>query len=301
MITDLLAEARRHAGWVLGIPALVGALVIGVGLLLPRTYEVSVVVSPVSSRPSLGSAGLAASVLGASMLGGLQSTPTLVARLARLDGVLLGVAHAPSGTGDARIIDRLQDESPGEVSDRDALERMRKVISATSDVQTGLVTLRVSAKDSAMVRLVTSRILSATSDAFVQASRAHASALKHAQDQRLDSASRRLRSAEEAMLSFRSTNRSASDVSTAALREARLRRDLDLAENLYSRAAEEREIAASKELEETPALVVVDGLPTEIQPRSRGLLLRAVLWSGLALVLILLGLQLRLASRPRTA
>jgi hypothetical protein len=296
VIADLIILTRGNLRSIIGIPTLVGGIVLVQGLLAPRVFEVPLVVSPVSSRLGATSGGIAASVLGASMMGGLQSTPALVARLARLDGVLLRVAKQPVNGGSIRVIDKLRGESAGEVTDRSALVAMKEVISATADPQTGLVSVRVAATDSAMVRLISSSILTETSEAFLQASRAQATALKLAQEARLDTARRRLSEAEEAMRSFRSSNRAVTAVSSASLTEAKLRRNLTLAEDLYRRAAEERESAASRELEETPALVIVDGIPSELQPRSRGLLLRTILWSTFALVIVLMVLRARIVA-----
>jgi uncharacterized protein involved in exopolysaccharide biosynthesis len=142
-----------------------------------------------------------------------------------------------------------------------------------------------------MVRLVADRILAATSEAFIQAARAHASAIKSAQDERVAAATKRLAAAEDELRRFRAANRSASDFAASTVVQARLERELEVAEEVYRRATEDRETAASRELDETPAVVVVDGVPAELQPRSRRLLLKAILWSGLAFVLVLLALQ----------
>jgi uncharacterized protein involved in exopolysaccharide biosynthesis len=303
MITRVVDIILGHRRAVVGIPALVGFVVIGIGLLKPRVYEGTIIVSPVSNRPGLGSGSLAASVLGAGAAGDFQSTPILVSRIARLDGVLLAVALDTIGPKAGRVIDRMRDEAPGSVDDRTALETMRTAVSSAADLQSGLVTIRVVAEDSALIRRLAAKLIQQTSAAFVNTTRAQGSALKHAQDARLSGAQSRLTDAENAERAFRMTNRPTRDYSVASLEEQRLQRELRIATDLYSQAVTAREAAAARELEEAPALVVVDGLPSHLQPQPRGLALKAVSWSVLAgaiVLFILLG-RARLADERRAS
>ncbi len=289
MNLDPVSIVRMRAPLIVGVAAAIGVLSVVVGLIRPRTYDGTVVVSPVTSRASMSGASLAASVLGANGLGGLQSTPVLVARLARLDGVLIAVGSVPDDSG-RRYVDRLRNAGPGRVNDRSLLETMRTAVSASADLQSGLVTIRVSARDSGLVRQMTAKLLDETSAAFVNATRAQASAMKHAQDLRVDSAGRRLSVAEEAQRHFLEANRTVGRYSEASITEQRLERELRTAETGYSQAVTDRESAAARELEATPALIVLDALPKTLLPRSRGLLLGAVLWSTLTGVIVMLAL-----------
>jgi uncharacterized protein involved in exopolysaccharide biosynthesis len=290
MMTRFLESVRRNLVWVLLVPAVVGVTVIVIGLVRPPEYEGSVVVAPVSNRQGLSGMNLAATVLGSAATGGFQSTPVLVSRLARLDGVLLSVATEPVDGSGMRVIDRLKEKSAGGVDDRDALAEMRTVVSSTADNHSGLVTVRVTARDSGLVRLIATKVLEYTSAAFGDATRAQAAALKHAQDGRLDAALHRLVRAEDTLREFSRANRATSMYAEAAVTARRLERDLRIAEELYTQAVSERESAAARELEASPALVVVDDLPDRIRRKSRGLALKAVWWSALALAVVLLAL-----------
>lgn len=285
---DIVLAVRMHLRLVIGIPAVVGGSVLVVGLLTPRSYEGKVVVSPVTSTMDASGASIAASVLGGVSLGGIRSTATLVSRLARLDGVLFKVAMEPLDDNGLRVVDRLRGKGPGEVSDRDALVEMRKTVSSAADAKSGLVTITITAKDSAVLRLISGKLLTYTSAAFVDAVRAQASALKHAQDARVENAQRELSRAEDALLKWRQANRSSSQFSDASLTQRRLERELSVAEQLYVQVVTQREAAASQELEETPALVVVDGLPARLRNKSRGLIVLTVLWTVFSLLAVLL-------------
>lgn len=291
MIGEIVLAVRRHLRIVMGIPAAVGGAVLVVGLLTPRSYEGKVVVSPVTSALDASGASLAASVLGGVSLGGIRSTATLVSRLARLDGVLFKVAMEQVNDSGLRVVDRLKGKGAGRVSDRDALAEMRKTVTSAADSKSGLVAITVTAKDSALVRLISEKLLAYTSAAFVDAVRAQASALKHAQDSRVANARLELSRAEDALLKWRQANRSSNQFSVASLTQRRLERELSVAEQLYTQVVTQREAAASQELEETPALVVVDGLPDRLRTESRGLAALTALWTAfsfLAVMMVLL-------------
>jgi hypothetical protein len=292
VIAHLLQLAARNLRFLLGVPILVGLIVLGLGVMKPRDFEGIVVVAPVTNRSPISAVGLAATVFSANALGGFQSSPNLVSRLVRLDGVLLKVATDSTATGE-RVIDRLLDDPSGGADDRESLNAMRNAVSSTADLQSGLVTIRVTARDTATVRHIATRLLSATSDAFVEATRAQASALKHSQDARVESSLQRLRRAEENLRAFNAANRVTSQHSPAALSLRRIERELRVAEELYTQAVTDREAAAAKELEETPALVVVDPLPDRIRTKSRGLLLRVILWSALTFLTVVATLMVR--------
>ncbi len=256
-----------------------GALALTVALLLrPRRYEAAVTVASVTSRSGLAGAGLAASFLGAPVLGGVQSTPAFVTRLARMDGVLLKVAHTEVAPG-LRFIDSLLGEPAGVVSAERALRAMRRLVSVRADLQTGLVTLSAEHKDSAMARRALQGVLRAAGEAFVEASRAQASMLRTAQDLRVDSAHKRLTLAEERFRQFLGANRIVAPFSEASVVRQRLERELHLAETVHGQAVTDRETAIAKELEETPALVVVDPLPAQLTRATRGIAIRAILLS----------------------
>src|SRR5690348_5488028 len=61
-------------------------------LIRGRSYEAVALLAPVSSRQMSMAGGLAASLIGAQALGGVQATPAFIVRLARMNGVLASVA-----------------------------------------------------------------------------------------------------------------------------------------------------------------------------------------------------------------
>lgn len=268
-------------GWklIVGSSLLVAAAVVGILLALGRKYEAAVSMTTVVSSRSLSlGGGLASSLLGAGAGMGLQPTPAFVVRLATMPGVVSSVALSPVTPGSTtRIIDRVMEEERSDIPVHRIPEKMAKVVSASFDRPTGVVQIRTEHRDSALARLITERMVAATSEAFSNASRAQARELREALNQRVDSAASRLATAERRLSVFLQANRIVSPFSGLALEQQRLQRELDLAQTVYGQAVQDREAAVAKELEDTPAVVVIDPVPSYVPPVPRKLPLKAIL------------------------
>lgn len=263
----------------IGACALVVALLtLLVTLLLPRKYEASIEMTTVVSPRSLSlGGGLASSLLGSTGLG-LQPTPQFVVKLAEMHSVISQVELSRiDSASKQRVIDRVLRKEHASLPENRMDEEMRKIVSADYDRETGIITLSVTHRDSALARLVASRLVSATQAAFRRASRAQASELRVAQEQRVDSAASQLNTAERRLVDFLRANRQIAPYSTVAVDQQSLQRAIDLAQTAYTQAITERESAIAKELEETPVVVIIDPLPDQIPPVSRKIPLKMVL------------------------
>jgi len=72
--------------------------------------------------------------------------------------------------------------------------------------------------------------------------------------------------------------------SEASVMRRELEREVTSAQSVYSQAREDYETAVARELEETPAVVVVDSIPNRLLPDPRHAPLKLVLASALALL-----------------
>jgi len=279
-----------HRRWRLVLATLgvawLGALA---AVLIPeREYTASVVLAAVpNARTSALSGGLSA-ILGSAQLGGVQSTPYFIAKLILLRSVIMQVAAEP--VGDARggtVIERVLEErppiKPGRVE-----PAMRKAVSAEVDKQTGLIMVETTLPDSAVARFITRRLTERASAAFLRVSRAQATSQRTAQAERVDSALRQLRRAEERSRGFASSNRSYTMFSEASVVRRELEREVTNAQTVYSQARSDYETAVARELEETPAVVVVDSIPNRLLPDPRHAPLKLVLASVLAFLIVTL-------------
>jgi hypothetical protein len=253
-------------------------------VLIPeREYTASVVLAAVpNARTSALSGGLSA-ILGSAQLGGIQSTPYFIAKLILLRSVILQVAS-----------ERVADARGGTVIERGPIKptrvepAMRDAVSAEVDKQTGLITVKTTLPDSAVARLVTRRLTETASATFVRVSRAQATSQRMAQAERVDSAERQLRRAEERSRTFVSANRAYTLFSEASVTRRQVEREVSNAQMVYSQARSDYETAVARELEETPAVVVVDSIPNRLLPDPRHAPLKLVLASALALLVVTL-------------
>src|SRR6478672_7968985 len=252
-------------------------------LFIPeREYTATVVLAAVpNARTSALSGGLSA-ILGSAQLGGVQSTPYFIAKLILLRSVIMQVAsERVADTRGGTVIERVLEErapiKPGRVE-----PAMRKAVSAEVDKQTGLITVETTLGDSAAARFVTRRLTETASAAFVRVSRAQATSQRAAQAERVDSAQRQLQRAEERSREFNSSNRAYTAFSEASVTRRQLEREASNAQTVYSQARTDYETAVARELEETPAVVVVDSIPARLLPDPRHTPLKLVLATALA-------------------
>jgi hypothetical protein len=266
-------------------------------LFRAKRYEASVTLSTVTSPRSvpLGGAGsIAASFLNLSGTGGLQATPVLIIRLARLQSVTLSAA-SHRVPGDSRpLIERLTGRAAASLSNRAIIRRMNRLLSTSFDRESGLVTLRCVHRDSALARTVIEATVSELQRAFVQASRAQASELRRAQEVRLDSAESQLRNAEDNVTEFLSANRVIAPYSPLQARFQRLQRAVDIAQTVYLQVRTEREAAVGKELEETPAVVLLDSLPAvlpDVAPKTIAILVATTVVAFIVVVVLIVALE----------
>jgi uncharacterized protein involved in exopolysaccharide biosynthesis len=293
-ISALVRPYRRRWRLVLAITAVawVGAFV--AVLVPPRRYTASMVLAAVpNARTSALSGGLTA-ILGSAQLGGIQSTPYFIAKLLLLRSVITEVAS--ERVKDARggtVIERVLEQPASKIRPSRIEPAMRAILSAEVDKQTGLISIRATHTDSAVVRQVATRLVETASETFKRVSRAQAASQRAAQGERVDSARRQLRRAEERLVAFLSANRSYTSFSRAAVSRQQLEREVVDARTVYSQARADYDAAAGRELEETPAVVVVDSIPTRLLPDPRRLLLKLVLASALGLLVATLVLWSR--------
>jgi uncharacterized protein involved in exopolysaccharide biosynthesis len=281
----LLRPYRRRWRFVLAITAIAWLVALAAVLIPARRYSATVVLAAVpNARTSALSGGLTA-ILGSAQLGGVQSTPYFIAKLLLLRSVITQVAQErmPDARG-GTVIERVLEKPGAAIKPTRVEPAMRDIISADVDKQTGLIAVRVTHSDSAVVRQIVTRLVETASQTFVRVSRAQATSQRAAQGERVDSARRQLRQAEERVLSFLSANRAFTTFSPASISRQNLEREVTNAQTVYSQARADYDAAVGRELEETPAVVIVDPIPARLLPDPLHLPLAIVLASALALL-----------------
>jgi len=255
------------------VGAVAGAFAGIVTLLRPRTFEATVTVATVSGSRLPAGLGTLAGLGGLTLPTGLTATPDLVAGLATSRRVLLAVADTTAGGGPlAEQVAERETPTPWQVE-----QAMRRRVSAAPDRRTGLITLRVAERDSALARLLSNRLVSVLSSTYVAIAKAQASAQRQGQETRVDSMAAALSRAERAQLEFARRNRALGQGADAVIERQRIDRAVSIANQTYQQAVLERETALARELEQTPIVVVVDPLPGVLRPMPRYTVLYAML------------------------
>jgi uncharacterized protein involved in exopolysaccharide biosynthesis len=276
------------------------AVTLAHALLSDQRFTARMELTTVTSNklPSLGG-GIGASLLNLRS-GGIEATPALVLRLMRTEAVLREVAASPYPGTKEPLVSRVVE--PGtELVAEDYGRWIDRMLRTSVDREAGTIGMSVTHRDSAVARLAAARLLEATTRAFARASRAQAAQQVQAQEARVEVAARNLRRAEQRLVDFLAANRSVPEYSVLNVQRKQIERELDLAANVYTQAVGEREAAVGKELEETPALVVLDPVPSTFAPDRKHVALRVLLAAVAGVIVGAAVAILRGVLRPRAA
>lgn len=265
LLTPLIENRRRL---VLGT-VLIALAVGGWAAIKPRKYKAEMAITPVTSTRSPQALSGIAALAGATLQQGYQLTPARMVEFLKERAVLAGVGMSrPNPASTERVVDRALGE-PFKPKDAESIARqISKLMEVASNKETGTITLTVEHKDSALARLIATRIVDSASQWFVRTSKAQAQQLRLAQEARVANAASQLQAAEEELRQFNFGNRSTPAYSVAGLERDRLGRRIRLAEQVYTQAMTDRDAAFARELEATPTVVVQDPLPA-VLPKVR--------------------------------
>jgi capsule polysaccharide export protein KpsE/RkpR len=239
-------------------------------LVVERRYEARAVLATVSApRAPFGSGGLGAlSQLAGNMTG--TASPELVAEVLQSRRVLTEVGLSPIVPGAReRVIDRALADSPRRRRLMDVERAMRGALTVSIDRKTGLLHVAARHSDTTLVRQLVTLDIEIGGKAFTHMIRTQASAQREGQEARVRTTLAQLREMEGQLMNFLRANRLIAPYSAAALEQQRLQRDIQVAQQAYTEAVTAREAAYARELEQTPAVVVVDPVPAELTPVSK--------------------------------
>jgi len=283
-LRDTLHELVHRWKALVGIPLTAGVIAVVGSFLVPNEYEGVAIFSPAedvsSSLPgNLASIaaqfGVNAPTAGYNVYYFAQvsrSRETL--RLVALDTIEVG--------GERLAVLDLMRVGPGSAEERvdRAIVELTDVIRVRTDDQAELVTLRARARTPALATaLVISALdaLNAVTTASIQRS---GSAERRFAMAQADSARQALREAEDGLRDFYLANRSIAASPTLQAEEARLRRQIQIRQDLYITLVNQAEAAKLREIKNTPAIAVVQppqASSNKVRPR------RAV-WAASAII-----------------
>jgi uncharacterized protein involved in exopolysaccharide biosynthesis len=296
LLTPLI-EKRRQI--VLG--AVVIGLAVGVfALVMPRKYKAELSLTPVVNSRGTSALGGFAALAGATLQTGYQLTPARMVELIGSRAVLAGVGLSttkPDGT--ERIIDRVLDERYDRNDAEEVANHVGKLLTTSTNKETGTIQVAIQHRDSALARMIASRVVDSASRIFVRTSKAQAQQLRIAQEARVNNAAAALASAEERLRQFNDQNRASPPFSVAGLERDRLNREIRFAEQVYTQAATDRDAAYARELEATPTVVVQDPLPETLPKVRKRVIMKTAITGVVSAVLLSFGVLLFDLTRRR--
>jgi uncharacterized protein involved in exopolysaccharide biosynthesis len=278
LLTPLI-ERRRQI--ILG-SILFAALTAGVVAMIPRKFRAELSLTPVVNNKSGTALGGFAALAGATLNTGYQLTPARMVELLKSRTVLAGVGRSRiSNDRPETVIDRFLGERYTRNDEEEIQKHLQRILNVLTNKETGTITVAVEHSDSGLARVIASRIVDSASQIFVRTSKAQAQQLRIAQEGRVEAAKAQLARAEERRREFNFANRAVPGFSPASVERERVNREVELAEQVYTQAATDRESAYARELEATPTVVVQDPLPP-VLPKVRKRMIMKTMIAGLA-------------------
>lgn len=303
LLTPLLEKRRQIVVGAILISLAVG----GIAALMPRKYKAELSLVPVVNNKSSTALGGIAALAGATLNTGYQLTPARMVELLKSRTVLAGVGDSRvNPNASETVIDRFLGEKYTRNDEEEIEKHLERVLTVITNKETGTITVSVAYKDSALARIIASRVVDSASQIFVRTSKAQAQQLRIAQEGRVEAALTQLARAEQRLRDFNFSNRAVPNFSTASMERERLIRDRSLAEQVYAQAATDRESAYARELEATPTVVVQDPLPALLpKVRKRIIMKTAVAIVGsfilISFVVLIADVTTRRLARPDSA
>jgi len=293
-LLDLLVVLRRRWRLVVGLPFAMAAVAAVVSLVMRPTYTASTTFVPeagVGANSPASLAGLAGQ-FGLSIGADASRSPRFYADVLKsrelIERVLLAryVDPRTAKSDSARLLEILGIEGR---SAADSLSRgVRKLsdlVSTRVDIQTAVVRLSVKARYPGLAAAVANRMIGYLNEFNTQTRQSQARERRRFVEQRIIGAEAELRSAEGDLRAFYERNRSWQQSPQLMFEEGRLRRQLDIRQEVYLTLKREFETARIEEVNDTPVITVIDAaVAPQLRTRPRrtlmvilGFLLGAIL------------------------
>ncbi len=259
-----------------GIAAFTAAATVAsvlLALVLPREWTARVVLLPTDDAEGAFPAQLSglASSFGLQFPFGPASQSDLYPTILTSDRVLGLLLDREFVTKDGKTTTLLPILAPREedphAARMKAVRKLRKrVVAAAKDSETGIVSLEVTTGGAALSADVANTLTSLLETYLIEMRQQDGAKNRKFIDERLADASGALKAAEERLTEFRESNRRITGSPELQRVEARLVRDLMIAEQVFLELRKQQEIAAIESVKNTPVLKVLDEAQVPIRP-----------------------------------
>ena len=284
-LLELVNVLLKQRAVVLGLPFLAALLTGALSLLIPPKFTATTTfvpeIRPQRALPS-GLIGLAGQ-LGVSLGAEASQSPRFYAEVVEsrglLERVLLSRFDNPRSS---RIVDdsvtllgllQLGGRDSADSVER-GVRRLRRLIDVSVDNQTSIVTVRTDARSPSLAAAVANRLVEYLNDFNTRTRQSQARERRRFVEQRVADGEHDLRVAEEDLRGFYERNRSWQQSPQLVFDEGRLRRQVEVRQEIYLTLKREYETARIEEVNDTPVITVVD---PAVPPQRRSSPKRSVL------------------------
>src|SRR5207253_2564140 len=259
---------RRHT--LLAIPIMAAVIVGAISLLVEPTFTAVTTFVP-EARPQSSTlpsslVGLAGQ-LGVSLGGEASQSPRFYAEVIKsrelLERILLAHYQDPAGNpvaGDSVTLLRILRVRGKSLADslQEGVKELDKRITGRADNQTNIVRLSVESHYPTIAALVANRIVEYLNEFNTKTRQSQARERRKFVEARIADGDRDLRQAEDELRGFYEMNRSWQQSPQLVFEEGRLRRQLDIHQEVYLTLRREYETARIEEVNDTPVITVID-------------------------------------------
>ena len=273
-VLDVATVLLRHWRLVLGFPFVSALVAAGVSLLMPPSFTATVAFFPEAGPTPRLPAGLAGLVgqLGISADGGATQSPRFYADVVKSRALLERALQShylnpTASTDSVRLLDIL------DIHGRNAADRLangaqvlQTRITTQVDVQTGVVRLNARFPDPVLAAAVANHLIDYLNDFNTQTRQSQARERRKFVEQRATAAEGELRTAEEDLRKFYERNRTWQGAPQLTFEEGRLRRQVDLRQEVYLTLRREYETARIQEVNDAPVITVIE---SAVPPQQR--------------------------------
>lgn len=306
----------RHRRLTVGLPLLLAVLTGVVSLIVRPTYTATTTFVPEAtaqgSRLPAGLAGLATQ-FGISLGADASKSPKFYAAVVRsrelMEHVLLSNYVDPrvqvSAPADSITLLRILAVKGRDSSDSlyRGVRKLDNLVSVTVNGATSIVSISVDSHYPALAAAVANRFVDYLNAFNAQSRQSQATEQRKFVEQRLTDGEHELRAAEEALRTFYERNRSWQQSPQLVFEEGRLRRQVEIRQELYLTLKREYETARIQEVNDTPVITVIDAATAPVKkskPRRALLVAIALVLGGMVGAFWAVGVEyLEVARRDR--
>ena len=280
---DVAAAVRRNwrSELLWGIVGAVGG--VAVSLLRPKEYEARASFVPEQTKPRNLPAGLGAlaAQFGFDVNGSVDRSPQFYRDLVLTTGLLSEILDSSVTVrpGEPATVGRLflaSEDTSRAGLDR-VLRRLRRHIGAEADPRTSVVTITVTAPSPLAAETIAGLLIRHVQQFNVVSRQLQARRTRIFLETRVADALQGLHDAEDQLRHFYEQNRRYSDSPQLVFEETRLKRQVDLRQDLYTTLSKQLESTRIDEVNDTPNITVIDPPFASSRPTGPGILTLAVL------------------------